>query len=107
MRCVLYLRLEPVAARAATAGAGVRNSRPGGDGAADGLRPRALLLLRARFQRRRRNRASQGLLGRPGVRHDGGAPMIDLSVRIGGLTLANPVMPASGTFAEGLDKVMD
>jgi dihydroorotate dehydrogenase (NAD+) catalytic subunit len=33
--------------------------------------------------------------------------MIDLSVRLGGLTLANPVMPASGTFAEGLDKVMD
>jgi dihydroorotate dehydrogenase (NAD+) catalytic subunit len=33
--------------------------------------------------------------------------MIDLSVRIGGLKLANPVMPASGTFAEGLDKVMD
>jgi dihydroorotate dehydrogenase (NAD+) catalytic subunit len=33
--------------------------------------------------------------------------VIDLSVRIGNLTLANPVMPASGTFAEGLDKVMD
>jgi dihydroorotate dehydrogenase (NAD+) catalytic subunit len=33
--------------------------------------------------------------------------MIDLSVRIGSLTLTNPVMPASGTFAEGLDKVMD
>lgn len=33
--------------------------------------------------------------------------MTDLSVRIGALTLANPVMPASGTFAEGLDKVMD
>ena len=33
--------------------------------------------------------------------------MIDLSVRVGGLKLANPVMPASGTFAEGLDKVMD
>jgi dihydroorotate dehydrogenase (NAD+) catalytic subunit len=33
--------------------------------------------------------------------------MIDLSVRVGGLALANPVMPASGTFAEGLDKVMD
>ena len=31
--------------------------------------------------------------------------MIDLSVRVGGLTLANPVMPASGTFAEGLDKL--
>jgi dihydroorotate dehydrogenase (NAD+) catalytic subunit len=33
--------------------------------------------------------------------------MIDLSVRVGTLTLANPVMPASGTFAEGLDRVMD
>jgi hypothetical protein len=33
--------------------------------------------------------------------------MIDLSVRIGSLTLANPVMPASGTFAEGLERVMD
>jgi dihydroorotate dehydrogenase (NAD+) catalytic subunit len=33
--------------------------------------------------------------------------MTDLSVRIGALTLANPVMPASGTFAEGLDKAMD
>jgi dihydroorotate dehydrogenase (NAD+) catalytic subunit len=33
--------------------------------------------------------------------------MIDLSVRVGGLALANPVMPASGTFAEGLDRVMD
>jgi dihydroorotate dehydrogenase (NAD+) catalytic subunit len=32
---------------------------------------------------------------------------VDLSVRIGGLTLRNPVMPASGTFAEGLDQVMD
>ncbi len=35
------------------------------------------------------------------------AGTIDLSVRIGGLTLRNPVMPASGTFAEGLEKVMD
>ncbi len=33
--------------------------------------------------------------------------MIDLSVRVGGLTLANPVMPASGTFAEGLDRAID
>ena len=28
-------------------------------------------------------------------------------MRVGGLTLANPVMPASGTFAEGLDKAID
>jgi dihydroorotate dehydrogenase (NAD+) catalytic subunit len=32
---------------------------------------------------------------------------VDLSVRVGGLTLRNPVMPASGTFAEGLERVMD
>jgi dihydroorotate dehydrogenase (NAD+) catalytic subunit len=32
---------------------------------------------------------------------------VDLSVQIGGLRLRNPVMPASGTFAEGLERVMD
>jgi len=31
----------------------------------------------------------------------------DLSIRVGALTLANPVMPASGTFAEGLAQVVD
>ena len=33
--------------------------------------------------------------------------MTDLRVKIGALTLANPVMPASGTFAEGLEKALD
>ncbi|SEK00756.1 dihydroorotate oxidase B, catalytic subunit [Sphingobium sp. AP50] len=33
--------------------------------------------------------------------------MTDLSVRIGDLTLANPIMPASGTLAEGLSDVFD
>ncbi len=33
--------------------------------------------------------------------------MVDLAVRIGDLELANPVMPGSGTFAEGLDSVID
>jgi dihydroorotate dehydrogenase (NAD+) catalytic subunit len=32
--------------------------------------------------------------------------MVDLSVRIGRLTLANPVMPASGTFSDGLAQVV-
>jgi dihydroorotate dehydrogenase (NAD+) catalytic subunit len=32
---------------------------------------------------------------------------VDLSVTIGGLKLRNPVMPASGTFAEGLDRATD
>ena len=31
---------------------------------------------------------------------------VDLSVDVGGLRLANPVMPASGTFAEGLARVL-
>ena len=33
--------------------------------------------------------------------------MVDLAVSIGKLELANPVMPASGTFAEGLEKVIE
>lgn len=33
--------------------------------------------------------------------------MVDLSVRIGSLRLKNPVMPGSGTFADGLEKVVD
>jgi dihydroorotate dehydrogenase (NAD+) catalytic subunit len=33
--------------------------------------------------------------------------MTDMAVRIGGLLLANPVMPASGTFAEGLARAVD
>jgi len=33
--------------------------------------------------------------------------VVDLAVEIGGLRLANPVMPASGTFAEGLARIID
>ena len=33
--------------------------------------------------------------------------VVDLSVTVGGLRLRNPIMPASGTFAEGLDRAMD
>jgi dihydroorotate dehydrogenase (NAD+) catalytic subunit len=33
--------------------------------------------------------------------------MLDLSVNVGGLLLRNPVMPASGTFAEGLAHAID
>jgi dihydroorotate dehydrogenase (NAD+) catalytic subunit len=32
---------------------------------------------------------------------------VDLSVRVGRLHLKNPVMPASGTFAEGLERILD
>src|SRR5271165_1849865 len=52
------------------------------------------------------------MLGGTGIRPDGGTAVslttaVDLSVRLGSLKLRNPVMPASGTFAEGLDRVMD
>lgn len=33
--------------------------------------------------------------------------MVDMSVSIGSMTLANPVMPGSGTFGEGMAKVID
>ncbi|MHA1537263.1 MAG: dihydroorotate dehydrogenase [Alphaproteobacteria bacterium] len=33
--------------------------------------------------------------------------MVDLGVSIGAMALANPVMPASGTFAEGLEKIIE
>ena len=33
--------------------------------------------------------------------------MVDLSTNIGSLRLDNPIMPGSGTFAEGLDDVID
>ena len=33
--------------------------------------------------------------------------MVDLTTRIGSLQLRNPIMPGSGTFAEGLDDVID
>ncbi len=33
--------------------------------------------------------------------------MIDMRVQVGSITLENPVMPASGTFAEGLGRVLD
>ncbi len=33
--------------------------------------------------------------------------MLDLSVRLGALTLKNPIMPASGTFSEDLARVFD
>ena len=36
-----------------------------------------------------------------------GRGTVDMSVRIGGLTLRSPIMPASGTFAEGLAEVID
>ena len=75
VRSILHLRLQPPVARAAAAGAGIRHPGPGRHGAANGLRSRPVLLLRARLQRRRRDRSPPGVLGWAGLRHDGGAAM--------------------------------
>ena len=76
-------------------------------GTADGVRAGHVLLLRARIQCGRRDHPPACLLRGAGVRYVRGVAMTDLTVRIGDLTLANPVMPASGTFAEGLARVFD
>ena len=33
--------------------------------------------------------------------------MVNLTTKIGSLTLKNPIMPASGTFSEDLSEVLD
>ena len=47
------------------------------------------------------------LPGRPGVQHAGGRGMVDLSVKIGDITLQNPVKPASGAFSWEYNDVID
>lgn len=47
------------------------------------------------------------MLRGPRVRTAGGHLVVDLSVTIGSLKLENPVMPGSGTFADGLDRIVD
>ena len=60
------------------------------------------------FEVERQERAAPGLHRRPGVRHAGGGRMVDhVRVKIGAVTLQNPVMPASGCFSTDLAQVMD
>ena len=44
---------------------------------------------------------------RAGVRSAGVRGMVDLSVKIGSVTLKNPIMPASGTFSTEVAQVID
>src|SRR6202007_288103 len=43
----------------------------------------------------------------PGVQYAGGRGMVDLSVKIGDVTLQNPVTPASGAFSWEYNDVID
>src|SRR5208282_6006131 len=61
----------------------------------------------AHLRGQRQERAAPGLHRRSGIRHAGGGRMVDMSVRIGAVTLQNPVMPASGCFSPELAQVMD
>src|SRR5262249_47508744 len=70
-----------------------------------GMRPRRLLQLRRTDARRRRPDASRAIVsGRPGAggRSDTLVTM-DLSTRIGSLTLSNPIIAASGCFGYGVE----
>ncbi|WP_420227177.1 dihydroorotate dehydrogenase [Pigmentiphaga litoralis] len=48
--------------------------------------------------------ARDGVMVRPGLSDD---TVVDLSIDVGGLRLQNPIMPASGTFADGLANTID
>src|SRR5207237_812278 len=106
-RCLLHVRLEPAAEAHEAHRARARHSRPGGDGADHGVRPRALLHLRAHFRDRRQERDAPRMRRRTGVRPAGVPRMVDLSVKIGGVSLANPILPASGTFSDEFAQAID
>ena len=106
-RRVLHLRLQPAAEADAAARQEAQHSRPGRHGADHGLRIRRLLRLHAHLRGRRQARAQARLPGWPGVQHAGGRGMVDLSVKIGDITLQNPVQPASGAFSWEYNDVID
>src|SRR5439155_21967466 len=86
---------------------GSRHPRSGGDGADLRLRARPVLRLRAHLRSRRQKGIAPGLHRRAGVRSAGGGRMVDMRVKIGSVTLENPIMPASGAFSTELAQVMD
>ena len=106
-RRLLHLRLEPPAEADATAGQEARHPGPGRHGADHGLRLRRLLRLHANLRSRRTTGAPAGVPRRAGVQHAGGGGMVDLSVKIGDITLQNPVTPASGAFSWEYNDVID
>ncbi len=106
-RCVLHLRLQPPAEADAAARQEAQHSGPGRHGADHGVRRRRLLRLHAHVRDQRRAGAQARLPRRPGVQHSGGRGMVDLSVKIGDLTLQNPIQPASGAFSWEYNDVID
>ena len=106
-RRVLHLRLEPAVEADADARQAARHPRPGRDGADHGVRVRRLLRVHAHLRDRRRQDAEARVPRRPGVRHAGGSGVVDLSVKIGDITLQNPVTPASGAFSWEYNDVID
>src|SRR6202000_879581 len=63
--------------------------------------------LHAHLRSRRRARLAPRLPRRPGIQHPGGGGMVDLSVKIGAITLKTPVQPASGAFSWEYNDVID
>src|SRR5438067_6901317 len=106
-RRVLYLRVKSPVSIDEAPGQRAWDSRPGRHGAGDGLRARPLLRVRAHVRGRRQEGASPRVHRRARVRSPGGGRMVDMNVKIGGVTLKNPIMPASGCFSTDLAQVID
>src|SRR4029434_1265866 len=104
---LLHLRLQPPPEVDAAAWEKAQHSGAGRDGADHGLRLRRLLRLRADLRGRRQARAQACLPRWSGVQHAGAGRMVDLSVKIGDITLQNPVQPASGAFSWEYNDVID
>src|SRR6185295_12533737 len=69
--------------------------------------PRAVLHLRAHLRGGGQERDAPRVRRGTGVRPAGVPRMVDLSVRLGAVALANPIMPASGTFSAEFAQVID
>src|SRR6202035_4948596 len=99
--------LQPSHAIDEAARQAARHSGSGRPGADHGLRAGPLLRVREDLRGRGREGAAARLHRRPGVRSAGGRGMVDMRVKIGSVTLKNPIMPASGAFSTELAQVMD
>src|SRR3984957_21109552 len=71
------------------------------------MRIRRLLRLHAHLHGQWREGAQAGLPRWSCVQHAGGRGMVDLAVKIGDITLQNPVTPASGAFSWEYNDVID
>src|SRR5262249_54070953 len=107
-RRVLHLRLESADAADEAAWQRARHSGAGCHGAGNGLRTWPLLPMRTPGRGRRARGAGPRLDRWTRVRSAGGGWVgSNMAVKMGSVTLKNPIMPASGAFSTEVAQVMD